>query len=66
LNHSLFEENDIRVEYMAYKRVPYQQQHGDFTPYVSILDLIANMGREGSMIICSHTQYWKEFLNEQK
>jgi hypothetical protein len=62
LNHELFEKNQIRVEYMDYQRVPYPQLYNGFNPHVSILDLIANMGRDGINVICSATQFWKEFL----
>lgn len=62
LNHELFEQNGIRVEYMNYQKIPYPQLHGKFTPYVSILDLIANMGKAGRDVITSGTVYWKEFI----
>lgn len=62
LDHALFEGNGIRVEYMDYLRSPYPQQCGDFNPHVSILDLIANVGKEGVHYIKSSTKYWKEFL----
>lgn len=64
LNHTLFEENEITVEYMDYKYCPYPQNHGNFTPFVSSLDLIANMGADGASMICSGTKNWKEFTNE--
>ena len=64
LDHSLFEMNDIRVEYMDYEMKEYSQLHGEFNPYVSILDLIANCGKEGRKYLVSKTKYWKEFLNE--
>jgi len=62
LDHSLFEKNGIRVEYMNYLRLPYPQQFSDFNPHVSILDLIANVGKQGKDYIKSSTVYWKEFL----
>jgi hypothetical protein len=62
LDHLLFEAAGIRVEYMHYQCLPYPQLYGAFTPFVSILDLIANMGREGRRYILSHSVYWKEFL----
>src|SRR6266480_1228632 len=36
LNHQQFEDRNILVRYMDYRRVPYEQGHGEFTPYVSI------------------------------
>ena len=60
LDHEAFERAGIRVEYMDYRRTPYPQLHGDFNPHVSILDLIANVGRAGIEFIHSGTAYWKD------
>lgn len=62
LDHQLFENAAVRVEYMNYKKIPYAQLHGAFTPYVSVLDLVANEGVEGKRRIVSGSVYWKEFL----
>lgn len=59
LDHELFEQNGIRVEYMDYQKTAYPQLHGEFTPYVSILDLIANIGKAGKIYIHSGTHYWR-------
>lgn len=64
LDHQLFEQSGVTVRYMLYEKVPYPQLHGEFTPYVSILDLIANCGRQGVEVMCSGTLHWKEFVNE--
>ena len=64
LDHELFERSGIQVEYMKYKMIPYPQLHGDFTPYVSALDLVANCGKEGANVFKSNSIYWKDFLNE--
>lgn len=61
LNHELFEDRGISVEYMHYQRTPYPQLHGDFTPYVTALDLVANRGPQGVTVIQSGTVGWKEF-----
>lgn len=63
LDHELFESSGIKVEYMDYRKMPYPQLHGDFTPYVSGLDLIANCGRDGAKYICSGTTSWKETVS---
>lgn len=63
LDHELFESAGVRVEYMDYAKIPYPQLHGDFTPFVSALDLVANMGPDGANLIRSDAIYWKEFLN---
>lgn len=65
LDHPLFEDAGIRVEYMDYRKQPYPQLHGEFTPYVSLLDLIANTGPQGIDCIVSETQYWKDFLQNE-
>jgi len=62
LEHEMFEANGVRVEYIDYQKRPYPQLHGEFTPYVSALDLIANNGRAGKDAICSATVYWRDFL----
>ena len=64
LDHDLFERSGIKVEYMKYNMIPYPQLHGDFTPYVSALDLVANCGEEGASVIKSNSIHWKDFLNE--
>ena len=61
-NFNLFEKENIRVEFIDYAKTPYPQLHGDFNPYVSILDLIANTGKEGINYFNSRTIYWREFL----
>ncbi len=63
LDHELFEENGIRVEYMHYQRTPYPQLYGEFNPHVSILDLIANLGKDGCDLIHSPSVYWRDFLS---
>lgn len=62
LDHQLFDENGVNVQYMNYRKTPYPQLHGEFTPFVSILDLIANQGEAGLKYICSGTVDWKELV----
>lgn len=62
LDHALFEESGIAVEYVRYECVPYPQLHGPFTPYVTSLDLIANCGKRGGSVIRSGTVDWKQFV----
>ena len=61
LNHQQFEDSGISVLYMDYKKMPYQQGYGEFTPYVSILDAIANCGEHARDLLCSDAVYWREF-----
>lgn len=65
LDHEAFARAGVQVEYMAYRKQPYAQQHGAFTPFVSALDLVANMGRDGVQSISSSTTNWKEFLHHE-
>ena len=60
LKHLMFDDSQISVKYMEYKLTKYRQLHGEFTPYVSILDLIANCGKTGKNVICSDAKYYKE------
>jgi len=62
LDHEAFEAAGVRVEYLDYEKRVYPQLHGPFTPYVSVLDLIANVGRAGRDVIASGTKPWREFL----
>jgi hypothetical protein len=64
LDHALFEQSGVRVEYMDYMKLPYPQLNGTFTPYVSVLDLIANCGPESALYLRSGTVYWKDMPNE--
>ena len=66
LDHEMFERAGVRVEYMNYLKIAYQQLHGEFTPYVSALDLVANEGFAGVRCITSGTTPWQDFLNERR
>lgn len=61
LDHDMFEKASIDVEYMNYEKREYPQLGEQFTPYISILDLVANCGPRGATNICSETISWKEF-----
>ncbi|CAB3883612.1 WbqC family protein [Achromobacter ruhlandii] len=62
LDHLAFESRGIAVSYMRYGTPPYPQLHGAFTPYVSALDLIANLGADGLAQIGGQPVPWREFL----
>ena len=64
LDHEAFARVGVDVRYMNYSCSQYQQLHGQFTPYVSALDLVANCGVEGKKLIQPATINWKDFLNE--
>jgi hypothetical protein len=61
LDHEQFERKQITVRYMDYQKVTYPQLHGSFTPYVSILDAIANCGDSTRDLLCSEAVYWRSF-----
>lgn len=44
-------DHGIEVIFQDYQHVPYPQLWGDFTPYMSILDLLMNCGKESKKII---------------
>jgi hypothetical protein len=62
LDHEGFEAKGIEVAYIDYELDEYRQLHGDFTPYVSSLDLIANCGRDGEKLIRGNPSNWRDFL----
>lgn len=66
LDYTLFEEHNIEVSFIDYACKPYPQLHGDFTPYVSMLDVIANLGKEAHTIMQSKLVNYKKFITAQK
>jgi hypothetical protein len=65
LNHEGFEDAGVAVEYVDYSKTVYPQLHGQFTPYVSILDLVANLGPNAGDAIQPKTVSWREFLSSR-
>lgn len=63
LDHSLFEQHGVSIGYMDYQKEIYPQLHGEFTPFVSALDLIANCGTAGKKHICSDIISWRDFAD---
>lgn len=64
LDHEAFEELGVKVHYMHYERYPYPQLWGEFTPFLTSLDLIANQGRDGKYKIASTSVPWQEFFSK--
>jgi hypothetical protein len=62
LDHELFERAGVDVQYMNYAMMPYPQQFGEFTPYVSVLDLIANTGTDAPKYIQPRTVSWRDVM----
>jgi len=51
LDVELFARHGIKVEWQDYEHPTYPQQHGNFVPYLSTLDLLLNCGDESLRII---------------
>ena len=61
LQHEDFEKAKIDVEYMVYGPYQWPQQLGPFNPFVSSLDLIANVDAcERKKCLHLKTQHWKK------
>lgn len=60
LDHESFERAGVEVDYMKYSLPQTKQLHDDFTPYVSILDLIANHGKETAGYLNANTVPWRK------
>ena len=65
LDHEAFERAGVAVEYVDYSQTAYPQLFGEFIPYVSILDLIANIGMDAHTVIRPKTIAWRDFLSRQ-
>jgi hypothetical protein len=51
LDTDLFARHGIEVEWQDYVHPVYPQQHGDFVPYLSIVDLLFNCGEDSLAIL---------------
>lgn len=62
IDHDTFEEIGVKVYYLSYNLRPYPQLHGEFTPYVSFIDLLFNVSIDE---IHQHLQtfpvYWRDW-----
>lgn len=62
LEHERFDAAGIAVDYMDYSRREYPQRFAPFTPYVTLLDLVANCGRDGRRYLGSPTVPWRQAM----
>lgn len=62
LDHERFEQAGVDVSYAAYSKAPWPQLHGAFTPFVTVLDLIANTGEGAGAFIRPAATPWRQFL----
>jgi len=65
LDYNLFEKNNIEVKYVDYNFKPWNQQFGEWTPYVTSLDLIAAVGKNCIDHLNSKTVYWRDFISSK-
>jgi hypothetical protein len=63
INYDLFERAGVSVEYIQYRLTPYPQLHGSFNPYVSVIDLLFNVGMDAAEYLNSEPLYWKEYMS---
>ena len=62
LAHDAFECANITVSYMIYNFIPWLQAHGDFTPYVTGLDMLAAVGASREAHFCGKCVPWAEYM----
>lgn len=62
LDAEAFEDAGVEVRYMDYACQPYPQRHGEFTPFVSALDLLANTGPHAGSYLDPRTVDWRSFV----
>lgn len=66
LDHELFERSGIEVRYIDYCARPWPQQHGAFTPYVTVLDLLAARGEEAPQHLAPSSTHWRAHLARKR
>lgn len=62
LDHGAFAAAGVAVDYIDYSCTPWPQGAGAFTPYVSVLDLIARSGPDAARYLNPRTLPWRAFL----
>lgn len=61
IDYDLFEKAGVRVCYMDYALTPYPQLHGGFTPFVSAVDLLCNLGSDAARHLAPRAVYWRDW-----
>jgi hypothetical protein len=61
IDYDLFERKGVRICYMAYDLAPWPQLHGAFTPFVSVIDMLFNLGPAAGERLGSRAIYWKDW-----
>ena len=62
LRHDIFEAVGIDVDYIEYDLREYPQLHGGFIPYVSVVDLLFNVGPRAPEHLGSRALAWREWM----
>jgi hypothetical protein len=66
LDHEEFERQGVDVEYMDYSLAEWPQPDGHFTPYVTVLNLIAAAGGDARTYLSPRTVSWRTFLDGRR
>jgi hypothetical protein len=64
LDHEAFEAAGVAVEYMDYSKTEWPRSGPAFTPFASILDLIAHAGPAANEYLRPATKGWRKFMRE--
>lgn len=51
LDVEAFAQQGVQVEWQSYQHPTYQQLHGEFTPFLSIIDLVMNLGEDSLNVL---------------
>lgn len=62
LDHESFEVAGIEIVYMDYSLTPWARDDSQFTPYVSILDLVGYQGKDAVGHLRPRTVPWEQFV----
>ena len=60
IDYDMFEADGVQIYFMEYAKKEYPQLHGAFNPYVTVLDLLFNVGSEVRPFFASTLRYWKD------
>lgn len=66
LDHEAFEAAGVDVAYMSYSRTRWPRPGGSFTPFVTVLDLIAHTGPQAARYLHPATVDWRVFLQRER
>lgn len=66
LDHERLNAAGVAVSYMDYAPRPWAQSHGDFSPYVTGLDLLAAEGPSAADHLCPACQDWRAFRHARE